>query len=146
MWRNGVVAWFSRKVRYQPDSTCNAELGALNTVLKETMFASNQLNERYGSLVATPHLVTPKGNTQYDAMGVPHLVCDGKSALDIIKNPGVTKRSAHYETWLFFARDAFLTNKARFFHTTTDKMMADNLTKVVDRTKFFACRNYQMNI
>ena len=78
--------------------------------------------------------------------GVPHLVCDGKSALDIIKNPGVTKRSAHYENWLFFARDAFLTNKARFFHTTTDKMMADNLTKVVDRTKFFACRNYQMNI
>ena len=29
---------------------------------------------------------------------------------------------------------------------STHKMMADNMTKVVDKTKFFTCRNYQMNI
>ena len=32
------------------------------------------------------------------------------------------------------------------FLTTTDKMMADNMTKVLDRDKFFRCRNYQMNV
>ena len=46
----------------------------------------------------------------------------------------------------YFARDAYLHNKAKFFLTGTDTMMADSMTKVVDRTKFFVCRNYMMNI
>ena len=37
-------------------------------------------------------------------------------------------------------------NRAKFFLAPTDKMMADGMTKVVDRHKFFVCRNYMMNI
>ena len=76
----------------------------------------------------------------------PLIINDNKAAIDIIHNPGVTKRSIHYERRIFFARDAHLMGRARFLLTTTDKMMADGLTKVVDRTKFFACRAYLMNL
>ena len=97
-------------------------------MLKEARFTVNLLIDMM-SEVSTPHLIT-----------------DSKSAFDIVRNPGVTKRSVHYERILHIVRDAFLQNQIRIFLTTTDKMMADNMTKVVDREKFFRCRNYQMNI
>ena len=45
-----------------------------------------------------------------------------------------------------YARDLYLPKKITVSLVSTHKMMADNLTKVVDKTKFFVCRNYQMNI
>ena len=56
-----------------------------------------------------------------------------------------TKKSAHVERWLMFARDLYLKNKIKMALVVTDDMMGDNMTKVVDRSKFFKCRNYQMN-
>ena len=88
------------------------------------------------------NILTDLGATVYP----PHIVSDSKSAIDIIHNPGVTKRSVSFERWLFIPRDAHLANRAKFFLTTTGKMMADNMTKIVDKNKFFACRNFQMNI
>ena len=79
-------------------------------------------------------------------MTVPHVVNDGKSAIDTVKNPGMTKKSTHFERWLQFARDLYLKKQVFMFACKTDLMMADNMTKVTDKTKFFACRNYQMNI
>ena len=73
-------------------------------------------------------------------------ITDNKGTYDIIRNPGVTKHSVHYERRLHFARDEFMHNRAKFFLAPTDKMMADGMTKVVDRHKFFVCRNYMMNI
>ena len=77
---------------------------------------------------------------------VPHLVTDASSAFDIIKNPGVTKRSATFERWPHFAREKFLNNQVKLFLTGTTSMMADAMTKALDRDKFIKCRNYQMNI
>ena len=114
-------------------------------MLKEALFANNILAERIQHMQAVHHIL-PKGNTVYDDLGVPHFISDGRSALDVIHHPGATKRSAHYDRWLYFARDCHLSNKAKFYHTTTDKMMADNMTKVTDRIKFIVNRNYQMNI
>lgn len=74
------------------------------------------------------------------------MVTDAKSTFDIVRNPGVTKRSTHFERQLQIVREAFLNALIRMFLTTTDKMMADNMTKVLDRDKFFRCRNYQMNV
>ena len=45
-----------------------------------------------------------------------------------------------------FARELYLRKALRILLVTTHKMMADNLTKVVDRYKFFLCRRYQMNL
>ena len=127
-WRNAAVSWFARKPTFSPDSTCLAELNILVQILKEAFFVTNLSED----------LLTE--------INMPHVISDSKSAIDIVRNPGTTKRSIHYERWLYFARDAYLHNKAKFFLTGTDTMMADSMTKVVDRTKFFVCRNYMMNI
>lgn len=76
----------------------------------------------------------------------PHGITDSKGAYDIVRNPGITKHSAHFERRLHFARDNYLKDRFRIYLIATHKMMADGLTKVVDREKFFRCRNYMMNI
>ena len=72
------------------------------------------------------------------------IITDNKAAYDIIKNPGVTKHSVHFERWIYFARNAYLHGRAKFVLTTDANMMADSLTKVTDRTKFYTCRSYQL--
>ena len=34
----------------------------------------------------------------------------------------------------------------KIWHTPDEQMMGDGMTKVVDREKFFKCRNYMMNV
>ena len=71
--------------------------------------------------------------------------CDNKSARDVIKCPGATKRTVHFDRWLHFARELVLMNKAEIFFAPTDMMMADGMTKAVDKTKFLKCRDYVMS-
>ena len=125
---NAAVSWFARKPKFVADSTCMAELSVIVAGIKEGQFCA-LIEEDMGNTVP-----------------ILHVISDSKSAIDIIKNPGVTKRSAHYDRWLHYGRDQFLKGRVKLFLTKTDNMMADNLTKVTDRDKFFKCRNYQMNI
>ena len=78
--------------------------------------------------------------------GKPLIITDNKAAYDIIRNPGVTKHSIHFERWIYFARDYYLHEGADYLLTPTASMMADGMTKVVDKTKFFLCRNFYMHI
>ena len=50
------------------------------------------------------------------------------------------------ERWIYQARDYQLHGGAKFILTPTANMMADGMTKVVDKSKFFLCRNFYMNI
>ena len=64
----------------------------------------------------------------------------------MIKCPGATKRTLHFDRWLHFARELYLHNAIKIFLTTTDNMMADMFTKAVDKTAFLRCRAYVMNL
>ena len=129
MHGNAVVAYFSRKVKFPvPDSSCYAELNVIVSTLKEAIFTSHIIFDMSGRNVP------------------PLIVTDSKAAHDIIKNPGVTKHSIHFERWIYLARDYYLHGKAKYLLTGTANMMADGMTKVTDKTKFFLCRNYAMNI
>ena len=63
-----------------------------------------------------------------------------------IKCPWATKRTAHFDRWLHFARDLRLRNAIEIFLTGTDNMMADFFTKPVDKTTFLRCRKYVLNL
>ena len=56
-------------------------------------------------------------------------VTDNKGAYDVVRNPGATKRTVHFDRWLHFARELYLHNAIKIFLTTTDNMMADMFTK-----------------
>ena len=72
------------------------------------------------------------------------LFTDNKAAYDVIKCPGATKRTVHFNRWLHYARDTVLQGKAEVLLVSTDDMMADGFTKPVDKTKFIKCRDYLM--
>jgi hypothetical protein len=115
--------------KFAPQSTWEAELAAINMLLKIMRFASHLYYDMTKKKLPTPWLFT-----------------DSKSAFDTIKNPGATKRSNHLERWLHFARELYLRNAIRYGLVPTHLMMADNLTKVADREKFFTCIQYQMGM
>ena len=52
------------------------------------------------------------------------------------------KLAVHVERWLMFARDLYLRKRFSMNLVPTIKMMADLMTKVVDRDKFLKCRDY----
>ena len=129
MHGNAAVAYFARKTKTPvPDSSCYAEMNVIVQTLKEAMFTKHIVEDMFGKV------------------GTPVLITDSKAAYDIIKNPGVTKHSIHFERWIYVARDAYLHNRAKFVLTTDATMMADFLTKITDRTKFFTCRNFVMHV
>ena len=70
---------------------------------------------------------------------------DNKASVDVIKYPGATKRTAHFDRWLHFARALCLRNKIEVFHITTEIMMGDIFTKALDKTKFLTCRDHLMS-
>ena len=72
-------------------------------------------------------------------------ITDSKSASDIVQNPGVTKHTAHFSRWLHWARELVLKQLVHVYLAPTEKMMADDKTKVVDRAKFLNCRKFQIN-
>ena len=69
-------------------------------------------------------------------------ITDNKATYDIVRNPGATKRTAHFDRWLHFARELYLKNAIKIYLTTTDKMMADIMTKPTDKTTFLRCCAY----
>ena len=60
----------------------------------------------------------------------------------MIKYPGATKRTVHFDRWLHFARELYLRNKIKIYLTGTENMIADIFTKALDKTKFLKCRDY----
>ena len=127
-WQGAAIAWFSRKLKFIPLSTCEAEVAALVGALKEAMFVLEilrDLGHEFESVLA---------------------YTDSQSGYDTVMNPGVTKRTAHFERWLFWARELYLQRKIDLNHIKDEGMVADALSKVTDRAKFLKCRMALLNL
>ena len=72
-------------------------------------------------------------------------IIDNKAAVDVIRYPGATKRTVHFDRWLHYARALCLRNKVQMFLVPTESMMADSFTKPLDKTKFIKCRDYLLS-
>ena len=71
---------------------------------------------------------------------------DSKSGRDVVRNPGVTKHTAHFARWLHWARELYMNKRIEMILVEDPDMMADCDTKIVDRDKFFKCIKFQMNL
>ena len=74
------------------------------------------------------------------------MLSDSQSGLDIVRNPGATKHSVHFERWLYYVRDLYLRGKLKITFRGTNVMPADDKTKVVFKAKFIYCRRMQLNL
>ena len=128
-WRNGPAVWFARKSKTPPQSSCQVELVGINTTIKEGLHVTQLLTFIQTKLEGPMPVIT-----------------DNKAAYDVIRCPGATKRTAHFERWMHFARDLMLRRAIEISLVTTNKMMADFFTKPSDKTTFFRCRSYVMNL
>ena len=127
-YEQGAVSWLARKTKFIPQSSCEAETAAIVMVVKESRFVRDVL-EFLGAPTFGP---TPA-------------ITDNKAAFDIVKNPGATKRTNHFDRWLHYARELYLRNALKIYLVPTENMMADAMTKATDRQVFFRCRAYTMN-
>ena len=90
-----------------------------------------------------PRPEPPKTADKRDGPSV--TVTDNKAAYDVIRNPGATKNTVHFDRRLHYARELYLMHAIKVILTTTDRMMADIFTKASDKTMFLRCREYIMN-
>ena len=118
----------SRKLKFIPLSTCEAEVAAIVMMIKEALFVLAILRDMHAVMGTKIPVVT-----------------DSKSAIDVIKNPGATKHTTHWERWLQWARRLYLLGQISMHLVGTDDMMADDKTKAVERTKLIKCRGFQLN-
>ena len=72
------------------------------------------------------------------------MLTDSKSGREVMRNPGVTKHSTHFQRRLYFVREMVLNGEMDIHLIGTDWMMGDWMTKPVDRDKFFRCRTHAM--
>ena len=126
-WRSGPLVWYAGKAKFVPQSSCEIETAAMVRMLKEERFAV-QVGEFMG--------------IEFD--GPSACITDNKATYDVVRNPGATKRTSHFDRWLHFARELYLKNAIKIYLTTTDKMMGDIMTKPTDKTTFLRCCAYIM--
>ena len=124
-WQNGPVCWIARKAKFVPQSSCESEVYGAVMMYKEAEFAAQVIT------FLTESLELPIAG-----------LIDNKAAVDVIKYPGATKRTVHFERWLHFARSMYMRNKVEMFLIGDPDMIGDIFTKALDKTKFLKCSSY----
>ena len=117
---DGPVAWESKKQSVVALSTMEAEYIALCQGTKEIVFQRNLLHElEFGNIIQTPTAIH----------------CDNQSASFLVKNPTIQKRSKHIDIRFHYVKQKFHDNTIEVKYVSSDKNVADILTKTLDKQK-----------
>ena len=119
----GAISWSSRLQPTVAASTTEAEFMAAAYVTKEALWLRTLLSEL---------------NMEMDTININ---ADSQSAIKLLKNPVFSMRSKHIDVIYHFARERVARKDVAFKYISTDKMVADILTKPLPSTKFNFCRS-----
>jgi len=118
----GAVSWCSKRQPTVATSTTEAEYMALSTAAKEAIWLNKIVKELQLSSV-TPISV----------------YCDNNGAINLSKNNVYHGRTKHIDIQHHFVREAVKNGHIVVKRIETSKMIADNLTKTVNRPKHELC-------
>jgi transposase InsO family protein len=118
----GAISWCSRRQQTVAASTTEAEYMAASAAVKEALWLCRLLAD----------LGLGPGTIGINA--------DNQSAIKLLKNPVSSIRSKHIDVVYHFARERVMRKDVAFTYITTDKMVADALTKAVPEAKHSFCR------
>jgi hypothetical protein len=117
----GVISWNSRLQATGAASTVEAEYMAAAAAVKEALWL-RKLMQDLGCGVSC---ITVKD--------------DNQGALKILKHPISSARSKHIDVLHNFARERVQRGEVTFEYLSTEKMIADILTKPLPKCKFVEC-------
>ena len=69
------------------------------------------------------------------------VVTDNDATRLSVRHPGATQRTRHYEAWMQYCRELQLRRVIDMIWKPTDEMIADIMTKALDKTKFLKFRS-----
>ena len=121
---NGSVSWSSRLQETVALSTTEAEYMAATDVTKEVKWFRKLLQDI--QIIKAPNPL--------------EVWSDSQSAMKLIKNPVLHKRSKHIDTKHHFIRDEVKLGNVCFKYCSTNEMVADILTKAIPARKVEFCR------
>jgi len=118
----GAISWSSRLQPTVAASTTEAEYMAAAYATKEGLWLRILFNDL---------------GMKTDAITI---YADNQSAIKLLKNPVFSMRSKHIDVIYHFARERVARQDIAFKYISTDKMVADALTKPLPSAKFNFCR------
>ena len=119
----GAISWQSKRQQTVAASTTEAEYMAAAAAVKEGLWLRTLLLD-FG----------------FDISPV-CIMADNQSAIKLLRNPVTSARSKHIDVIHHFARERVLRKEVSFQYISTDKMLADVLTKPLNGVKHqFCCK------
>ena len=126
LYCNAPISFQAKKIKIVPQSTQEAELAIYAAAARDLKFIVQLLGS---------------DGLQKQDFDLPITIyCDNSAAVDMIKKPGATARTRHYERWLLYAREQHLDNISSPVWIDTNMMIGDIFTKPLDKTKFLHFR------
>lgn len=123
-----AISWFSTKQKSVALSTTEAEYVAASEAIKELIWLKRLLGE-----------IAPNIDR------VPSFYMDNQSAIKIVKNPELHKRTKHIDVRYHFIRERYEWKEFKLEYVSSNEQIADIFTKALARNKFEFFRN-EMNI
>ena len=120
---DNVVTWTSQKQRVVSLSSCEAEYIAAASAACQGVWLSRLITDLTGEKIQKFKLLM-----------------DSKPALELSKNPVYHERSKHIDTRYHYIRECVSDGIAEVQHISTDRQLADVLTKPLGRVKFIEMR------
>jgi hypothetical protein len=119
----GAISWSCQKQHLITLSTVEAEFISLTQAMKEALWFTNLINKIFQPLKAPIKIY-----------------CDNQSAITIMYGNQQRTRTKHFDIRLYFIWDIIESEKTSIEYLSTDKMIADLLTKPLPapRTKLLA--------
>ena len=124
------VAWGSKKQLITATSSAESEYVSLASCCKEVMALRNLLSQLPCGTPSTATMV-------YE---------DNQSCINMVKNPKGWKHTKHIDVRLHFVRDLSEAGLIKLQHVTTDKQVADALTKPLGLTAFPKFRDRMLGL
>ena len=122
IFNSGAISWSSRLQPTVAASTTEAEYMAAASTVKEALWLRTLFSD-FDIKIPTIDIF-----------------CDNQSTIKLLKNPISSQRSKHIDVLHHFARERVLRKDVLFTYISTDKMVADILTKALSAQLFAVCR------
>lgn len=116
----GAVSWKSKLQSTTATSTCEAEYMACCSATKEAIWLSRVISDIQNTHSPMPITIR----------------VDNNGTIDLSNNPSINERSKHIDVHFHFVRECVHLNRIQLEHCNTEDMIADSLTKPLERVKY----------